>query len=353
MTRTGAVVALLALLLALVVESCGDDSPSSARPPTSVDIGAGLSGPFGLKATVYTTGIKSAAAFAFDARGRLWVATADYTDSGSDGVYLLSAAGAAPVQVISSLHTALGLLWSGNTLFVSSKERVDAYAGFDGTRFAATSPVLSLPPGVGEVNGLALGPDGRLRLGVTSSCDHCTPDSKWSAAVLSFGPDGSDLQVEASNIRAPIGLAYYPGTSDLFITMNQRDDLGDATPGDWLAVVSQGQDWGFPDCYGQGSPACANVPQPVAVLDKHAAVSGVAIVTGQLGAAIGNAAIVAEWQTGRVMRVALTHTGSTYAGQVSTFLTGIANPVAVAISPNGALFVGDWTSGTIYSVTTR
>ena len=83
--------------------------------------------------------------------------------------------------------------------------------------------------------------------------------------------------LKATGIRAPVGLAWYPGASDLFVTMNQRDDLGDATPGDWLAVVVPGQDWQFPDCYGQGGSACDGAPSPVAVLDKHAAVSGVAI----------------------------------------------------------------------------
>ena len=87
--------------------------------------------------------------------------------------------------------------------------------------------------------------------------------------------------------------------------MNQRDDLGEATPGDWLAIVRSGQAWGFPDCYGQGGSACSGVPDPLAVLDTHAAVSGVAVVTGGLGPAIGTSALVAEWTTGRVMRVAL------------------------------------------------
>ena len=69
-----------------------------------------------------------------DDAGGLWIATADYTDSGTDGIYRVSAAGAAPSPVISGLHTPLGLLWLDGTLYVSSKERVDAYTGFDGTR---------------------------------------------------------------------------------------------------------------------------------------------------------------------------------------------------------------------------
>jgi glucose/arabinose dehydrogenase len=132
--------------------------------------------------------------------------------------------------------------------------------------------------------------------------------------------------------------------------MNQRDDLGDATPGDWLSVVKEGDNWGFPDCYGQGGAGCAGVPAPVAELDKHAAVSGVAIVTGQLGADIGNAAVVAEWQTGKVLAVSLAKSGSSYSGTAMPLITGIANPVAVTLAPDGALLVGDWTSGTVYRI---
>ena len=76
--------------------------------------------------------------------------------------------------------------------------------------------------------------------------------------------------------------------------MNQRDDLGTKTPGDWLAVVRQGEAWGFPSCYGQDTAKCSSTPSPVAELDEHAAVSGVAIVTGQLGSTLGTGAAVAE-----------------------------------------------------------
>ena len=168
--------------------------------------------------------------------------------------------------------------------------------------------------------------------------------------MVSFMPDGSDLQVFAGGIRAPVGLAYYPQTNDLFVTMNQRDDLGPQTPGDWLAVVHEGQAWGFPDCYGQGGAVCTGVPQPTAALDAHAAVSGVAIVTGQLGASIGNSALVAEWATGKVLRVALSTDGTAYTGTVHPFLTGVKNPVPLLLTSRGAILVGDWTTGTVFSI---
>ena len=112
--------------------------------------------------------------------------------------------------------------------------------------------------------------------------------------------------------------------------MNQRDDLGSRTPGDWLAFVKQGEDWGFPACYGQGGTVCKGVPSPVGVLDPHAAAGGVAILTSQLGGRYRSSALVAEWEHGKVLRVALKRTATGYRGSVSTFLTGLQNPLPVA-----------------------
>jgi glucose/arabinose dehydrogenase len=360
------------LLAALVVAGCtatasggsvdGSPIPSSVASRVAsdivasnglVDIGAGVQGPVGLTATVYATGLKNVAAFAVDADGRLWAATAAYDDAGTDRLVVIDRAGATPTTVLTGLHTVLGLVWSDGTLYVASAGRVDAYTGLAGATFATHHAVLILPVGVGEVNGLAMSPEGRLVLGVSAPCDACTPTTDRAAAVLSFEPDGSDVQVLASGIRAPIGLAYVAATGDLLVTMNQQDQLGDATPGDSLAIVTAGQDWGFPACSGQASTACAGVPTPLAELDRHAAVSAVAVVDGTLGSAVGTAAVVAEWSTGKVVRVGLntTDTPVTSTG-VSTLLTGVGQPVAVATAPDGSLLVGDWASGTIYRIAT-
>ena len=331
------------VVLALVGAACGDGSGTGATTTLSpadglVDVGAGLRGPDGVAVTLYASGVPKMSAFAVDAEGRLWVATADYRDTGTDAVHLVTGAGSAPVAVIPGLHTALGLLWHGDELYVSSTERVDAYGGFDGTRFVRLRTVVTFPAGSGQNGGLVLAPDGRIQLGISAPCDHCVPESEWSATVVSFNPDGSDLRVDARGIRAPIALAYEPGTDDLLVTMNHRDDLGDATPGDWLGQVEHGQDWGFPDCPGPTADGCVGVPEPLAVLDPHAAVSGLAIVD--------RSAVVAEWKLGKVQRVNLA------TGAVTHFLTGLENPVPVTLGPDGAVLVGDWGTGRIYRVTT-
>jgi glucose/arabinose dehydrogenase len=348
--------ALLAVALvigALGAGGCGAQHRASAPPAGLVPIGAGLSGPAGLAATVYSSGLPTASAFAIDPRGRLWVATSAAADHRRDAVYVIARAGGRPTKVIAGVRGPLGLTWYGHVLYVASLGRVDAFSGLHGTRFARRTTVLREPPGHGWNNGIVSAPNGRLVMGISSACDHCSSTSRWSATIVSFRPSGRDVRVYARGIRAPFGLAYYPGTSDLLVSMNQRDDLGARTPGDWLARVRPGQDWRFPACYGQASSACAGAPQPIAVLDRHAAAGAVAVVTGQLGAAVGTAALVAEWQSGRVLRVPLTAAGSTAKSAATPLLTGIRNPLALVRARDGALFVGDWGSGRIYRIAPR
>jgi glucose/arabinose dehydrogenase len=356
----------LTLAACLALAACGSGSKTGSRDAGSgsthgaaastgasklLAIGAGLHGPAGLHASVYARGPHTTAAFAFDPQGRLWLTAAGLETHPEDGVYMIAKAGAPALEVVSGLDDPLGLAWYRGRLYVASVGRVDEYGDFDGRRFTQHTEIVHGPVAGGENNLLAMAADGRFVMGITATCDHCRPASEYSGSIVSFRPDGSDLRLYASHIRAPFGLAYFPGTSDLFVTMNQQDNLGAQTPGDWLAVVVEGQDRRFPECHGQGGAACAGVPAPTAVLDKHAAVGGVAILTGQLGASVGSSAIIPEWNAAKVQRVALTRTASGYRGTVTPFLTGIANPLAIALAPDGSLLVGDWSTGTIYRIT--
>jgi glucose/arabinose dehydrogenase len=346
--------ALAASCLALA--GCGSSATRKSTPVQTgglISIGAGLKGPAGLKATVYAKGPATTAAFAFDTRGRLWVSAAGLETHGHDGVYVIAEAGASPLKVISGLDDPLGLAWYRGHLYVASVGRVDVYSKFNGQRFEEHRELLSGPAAGAENNLLVMAPDGRFLMGITATCDHCRPSSKYAGAIVSFAPNGSGLRLYASRIRAPFGLAFYPGTESLFVTMNQQDDLGARTPGDALALLAEGEDWRFPECHSQGGSACAGVPAPTAVLDKHAAVGGVAILSGQLGSALASSAIVPEWAEGKVQRVALSRSGSRFSSAVTPFLVGIANPLAIAIAPNRSLLVGDWKTGAIYRIEQR
>src|SRR4029453_18996902 len=80
--------ALGAALVAFLAVGCGAASSGPLRP-----IGAGLSGPAGLEASVDSTGLRHASALAFDRHGRLWVATSGATSHSSDALYVVPRAG--------------------------------------------------------------------------------------------------------------------------------------------------------------------------------------------------------------------------------------------------------------------
>jgi glucose/arabinose dehydrogenase len=287
-----------------------------------------------LHATVYARGIPQMSAFTFDSRGRLWVARSGSSSHRGDGVYLVAHAGAKPVRVVSSIRGPLGLVWVGGGLYVSSLDGVERFSGLAGTRFARRVTILKGPVAGAENNNLVLAPNGRLVLGVSAPCDHCSTSPRYSTAIVSFNTDGSGLRVVANGIRAAYGLVYDKGT--LYASMNQRDDLGSKTPGDWVAVVKNGQDWGFPGCYGQGGSACDGVPSPLGVLDPHAAAGGVAVYD--------DGVLTAEWMYGKVMRVPLD------GGDATAFLTGFSRPLPLAVAGDGSLLVGDWATGIIYRI---
>ena len=88
MRRTSALLLAIVVLAGCTTAAAGV-SPTASAGTGLVDIGAGLTGPAGLTATVAATGLAHVSAFAFDADGRLWAATAGYGDDGSDAVYLV------------------------------------------------------------------------------------------------------------------------------------------------------------------------------------------------------------------------------------------------------------------------
>ncbi len=342
-------IAAAAATLALLASGCGTGATPAAHGGL-VAIGAGLRGPSGLHAEVYAQGITHVSAFAFDTRGRLWATASGADTHAGDGVFLVQRPGGRALEVVSGPKGPLGLVWIGKSLYVSSLGAVTRFSGLDGTRFGARRTVLRGPVPGGENNNLVRAPGGRLVMGISSTCDHCVPPSRFAATIVSFEPDGSDLASFARGIRAAYGLVFYPGTDNLLATMNQRDDLGARTPGDWLALVRRGQDWGFPACFGQGGTACRGVPEPVAVLDEHAAAGGVTMLTSQLGGRFAASALVAEWQTGKVQRIPLERTSDGYRGTAQPFLTGITSPLPVTTTADGAVLVGDWSTGTIYRI---
>lgn len=330
---------------------------------------AAIGAPAGLQSRVYATGLGHPTNLAFDARGRLWATSTQYGPAATDGVWLVPGPRRRPVHVVRGLKTALGLTWHRGELFVSSLTAyppavrtglVTAFSGFDGARFRRRRTVVrNLPVGLHSVDSIVPGPDGRLYLGIGSQFDARASRHRLSGTVVSFLPSGRGLRVEGRGFRNPYGMAFVPGTADLLVSDNGRDDLGLRRPPEELNLIrvrGPARWYGFPQCWGQATAACRGAVRPLARLAPHAAAGGVAVLP-RLGP-YGLSAYVAENgssfaanPTGSdVVRVGLVRRGAGYlVRRPARFGTGYRrhDPLGVVAGPDGALYVSLFQSGSV------
>ena len=327
--------------------------------------------PAGGKLREVTAGVRQPSNLAFDRRGRLWITSAGHQTDPADGVWMLPRPGAKPIQVVSGLFSALGLLWHGDELFVSHvtpyatrAERhlgqVTAFSGFDGRRFARRRVVVDgLPTGLHRVDSLAADRAGRIYLGVGSQTDSGPASARLAASVVSFDAGGEALKVEAQGLRNPYGLAFLPDGRTLAVSEEGRDDLGLRRPPEELNVFDpRGPpvDFGHPGCYGQGGTACAGTRRARVRLPEHSAAAGVAVAErfGALGPSVFVALFGSSFDArptgGEVVRVPLLD-GKPVAQYVRFARDfGRQEPLGLAIGPEGDLYVSLWTSGRVVAI---
>ena len=74
-------------------------------------------------------------------------------------------------------------------------------------------------------------------------------DETERADVLAFNPNGEGRRIYASGIRNCVGMAVNSTTADLWCSTNERDDLGDDLPPDYITRVREGGFYGWPWYY--------------------------------------------------------------------------------------------------------
>src|SRR5258706_6669585 len=158
-----------------------------------------------------------------------------------------------------------------------------------GTADKVTSKVADLRPrGSHVTRNIAFGPDGGLYLALGSRDD--ISDFKPWGQVFKINADGS-MSEFASGIRNPVGIAFAPGTSTLYVATNERDGLGDDLPPDYLTSVKQGGFYGYPYAYigknpdpvwGAKDPGgkVASTITPDVLFHAHSAPTGLVFYTG-------------------------------------------------------------------------
>ncbi|MNS76535.1 Soluble aldose sugar dehydrogenase YliI precursor [compost metagenome] len=193
--------------------------------------------------------------------------------------------------------------------------------------------------------------------------------------MLEIDPTTGARRVFASGLRNPVGMAWNPEDGRLWVSVNERDEIGDDLVPDYMTSVTPGGFYGWPwSYYGQTVDARVQPPRPDMVakaikpdyaLGSHTASLGLTFYTGALMPQWRNGAIVGQhgsWNRNppagyKVIFVPFS--GGKPAGPPQDVLTGFRNdkgeamgrPVGVLGVRSGALLVADDVGNVIWRVT--
>jgi glucose/arabinose dehydrogenase len=245
-------------------------------------------------------------------------------------------------------------------------------------RLGEAEKLLDLPGGGHDTRNLAVTPDGKHLLIAVGSASNISPgEPAMRAAVTICDLQGGNPRQYATGLRNPVGLAIEPVTGTPWVTVNERDELGDDLPPDYLTSIQDGGFYGWPYSY-IGSNVDPRVkPQmpdlvaraiiPDVLLSAHFAPLQFAFYSGkQFPANYFGGAFVAEhgsWnranRSGYQVAFVAFKDGKPSAAPVP-FMTGLVpdpksslvygRPVGVTTAPDGSLLVSDDGVGVIYRI---
>jgi len=286
--------------------------------------------------------------------------------------------------LLTGLSSPFGMALVGGTLYVANADALVAYPYQLGqTRIdAAPRTITALPARRNHhwTKSLVASPDGsRLYVGVGSNsnvAEHGMDEEVERAAVWEIDPATGGHTIYGAGLRNPVGLAFLPGTSDLYVVVNERDELGSDLVPDYLTRIQPGGFYGWPySYYGQHVDTRPEPPRPDLVaraippdyaLGPHVAALGLTFSQGaRLGPTFGSGAFIGEhgsWnrnpRSGYHV-VFVPFVGGRPSGTPITVLDGFltedgkanGRPVGVQIGRDGALLVADDVGNTVWRVT--
>jgi hypothetical protein len=273
----------------------------------------------------------------------------------------------------------------GNTLFIANTDAVVKVPYRSGTTSIASRPVKLTDLPAGTVNhhwtkSLLASPDGKkLYVGVGSNSnagENGIDAEKERNAVWEIDVATGAHRIFAHGLRNPVGLAWQPDTQALWVSVNERDELGDQVPPDYMTAIKRGGFYGFPySYYGQHVDARMKPQDPALVAQAIVPDYALGTHTASLGLCwSGGATLPSPYVHGMFVGQHGSWNRKVHAGYKVIFvpfkegkpdglpldvLDGFLNdkqeaqgrPVGLAIDKQGALLVADDVGGAVWRVT--
>ena len=339
-----------------------------ARPKNAIP-----EAPKGFSVTLFATGLANARFMAPAPNGDVFISEPDLTQVAviRDGKAYPFATG------FTKPH---GLTFHDGALYVGDLVAVWRVAYKDGALKAGARARVT-KDGFGGTAGhstrdITFGSDGALYVAI-GSADNVGENPAPRATVQRVAVDGR-LHTFASGLRNPVGIAFYPGTNDLYVTVNERDGLGDGLVPDYFTRIRQGDFFGWPYAYigrhpdpdyGAKRPdLVAKTKVPDVLFQSHSAPLGLVFYEGdQFPADYKGDAFVAlhgSWNSAKPTGYKVVRIKFAYGrpvGGFEDFLTGFwdgstspaqvwGRPAGLLVAKDGSLLVADDDGKTIWQV---
>ena len=285
---------------------------------------------------------------------------------------------------LENLNSPFGMTLVGGRLYVANTDAVVSFP-YEVGQIQITSPgekLVDLP--AGPINhhwtkDIIASPDG-TRLYVTTGSNSNVAESGMDvevnrAAVLEVNRETGRFRIFASGLRNPNGLSWHPDTGELWVVVNERDEIGSDLVPDYMTSVKDGGFYGWPFSYfgqhvdervkPQRPDLVAQAIAPDYALGNHTASLGLTFYAGDLfppryrhGAFIGQHGSWNRKPRSGYKVIFVPFENGKPSGPPEDILTGFVTesgeawgrPVGVVVDKSGALLVADDVGNVVWRV---
>ncbi|MCK0207940.1 sorbosone dehydrogenase family protein [Starkeya koreensis] len=287
---------------------------------------------------------------------------------------------------LENLNSPFGMALVGDQFYVANADAIVRFPYEEGaTRITAAGVKLTdLPAGRNHhwTKSLLASPDrSKLYVGVGSNSnagENGMEEEANRAAVLEVDVASGASRVFASGLRNPVGIDWNPANGELWVSVNERDEIGDDLVPDYMTSVKEGGFYGWPYSYygahvdnriePQRPELVAKAIKPDYALGAHTASLGLTFVDdATLGERFRNGAIIGQhgsWNRSRPAGyrvIFVPFAEGRPSGPPQELLGGFLNangeaqgrPVGVLVDRRGGLLVADDVGNAVWRVTNR